>query len=557
ILLLTENMPFRAIIHHCGLLFHYGSTTMLEAYLAQVSSVYVNSGKLRLGSDKLYEFNDLGIPSTLSVDVVDVPSIVSQHAAAPIKLKRQREVEQYLEDILELKIGCDYRASNRIADFLLSIAEEEPQHISSDDKYLAQIIHQSGPALIDMLFNKGLSKAEVNDFKGALFYFDKALLVAETGRFQVKKLQYLRSYCLYKMGLIDEAASAIQQELAVNPDDSQVQKLHRQLQSALRGKTTMVVPHTRKKDYNCSPTMITTDSYGLSNNIEQQTSENACYGRRLIPHYDVSDGQKGLERARKSFKNGNFNEAFDIYEQLSIAYPAASIEILAEVYDQYQCLPNRDRYSLYQSRIFNFGINPTDKVLDIGSGNIPFQLATHLADIAINDNYYGRAGVPFKYLDGKSVFECNIENMPFGDKEFDFVCCSHVLEHVHNPQKACDELMRIGKRGYIETPTRAKDLWLNNAKVSNYRWSVERAYDRLIFTEYAKDQIEGLGSDILSSMHCAPQSIREKAFSALIYLKAHLFNTMLLWEDSFKYEVRTPDHSQTNVSEDVPVIVEG
>jgi len=866
ILLLTENMPFRAIIHHCSLLFHYGSTTMFESYLSQVPSVYVHSRTVGFGGTKLtrIEFKDLGTPSTLSADIVDVPSIVSRHSTAPIRFERNEEVEEYFKAMLELKIGRDYHPSDRIAEFLLSAVDEAPQLISSDDKYLAQIIHQSGPALIDMLFNKGLSKAEVNDFKGALFYFDKALLVAETGQFQVKKLQYLRSYCLYKMVLIDEAVSAIQQELAVNPDDSQVQELHRQLQPALRGKTTMVVPHTRKddkfvpkifeietilgcdlkcpecaigadiitrkkgcmtfeqfkiiadkirpfceylylhiwgepllnkdifemikyasaftktnistngnsltkekaekliasgvtdiivsidgisqdiyeqyrksgyairamwslaklkelnakygnkvniipqylvfkhnqhemdsfrefcnsiglqpsyqapyihknsiyqnsdypqyirpsypdleslkhamqdcgnpkevftilldgscvmccydhdgiinygniyeqdvvdiwnspkyrqdrldimtanapeyclenclewtlchtqgdgdvvvcndfaqKNYNCSPTMITTDSYGLSNNIEQQTSENASYGRRLIPHYDVSDSQKCLERARKSFKNGHFNEAFDIYEQLSIAYPAAAIEILAEVYDQYQRLLNRDRYSLYQSRFFNFGINPTDKVLDIGSGNIPFQLATHLADIAINDNYYGRAGVAFKYLDDKSVFECNIENMPFGDKEFDFVCCSHVLEHVHNPQKACDELMRIGKRGYIETPTRAKDLWLNNAKVSNHRWSVKRVHDRLIFTEYAKDQIEGLGSDILSSMHCAPQSIREKAFSALIYLKAHLFNTMLLWENSFRYEVRRLNRSQTNESEDVPVIVEG
>ena len=38
-------------------------------------------------------------------------------------------------------------------------------------------------------------------------------------------------------------------------------------------------------------------------------------------------------------------------------------------------------------------------------------------------------------------------------------------------------------------------------------------------------------------MHVAPQTAREKAFSALIYLKADKINTMLLWEDSFEFKI--------------------
>jgi hypothetical protein len=70
-----------------------------------------------------------------------------------------------------------------------------------------------------------------------------------------------------------------------------------------------------------------------------------------------------------------------------------SIELLADLYDLYQGLPNReDRYTLYQARLFDFGISPSDKVLDVGSGNIPFPLATHLADLSPDDDHYGRAG---------------------------------------------------------------------------------------------------------------------------------------------------------------------
>jgi len=254
--------------------------------------------------------------------------------------------------------------------------------------------------------------------------------------------------------------------------------------------------------------------------------------------YDVSDGQKMLEYARNCMDENDYNVALDIYEQLSYAYPKQSLEILAELYEQYKKLANQDRYTLYQSRFYEFRINRTDKVLDVGSGHKPFPFATHLSDISLKDHHYGRVGKPFKYVEDKPVFECNIEKLPFENKEFDFVYCSHVLEHTANPEKACSEIIRIGKRGFIETPTRGKDIWLNTAKISNHRWSVEKIHNKLIFSEYTPKEINAMQNNILLDMHMSPQTIREKAFSALIYLKADIINTMLLWENYFDYEVR-------------------
>ncbi|WP_207682916.1 class I SAM-dependent methyltransferase [Desulfonema magnum] len=248
--------------------------------------------------------------------------------------------------------------------------------------------------------------------------------------------------------------------------------------------------------------------------------------------------QNDLSIAREKFQSRTFSEAFDIYEQLIAAYPKQAVELLAEVYDCYQRFPYKDRYNLYQARQFDFGIKPSDKVLDIGSGHIPFPLATHLADIALEDHKYGRAGVPFKYVEGKPVFECSVEDTPFEDKEFDFVYCSHVLEHSQHPEKACQELMRIGKKGYIETPTKGKDIFFDQAKVSNHKICVEEFNSRLIFTEYTPDEIEGMQCNVLMQIHSNPQTIREKAFSALMYLKPCLINTMFLWSDKFEYEVR-------------------
>lgn len=233
-----------------------------------------------------------------------------------------------------------------------------------------------------------------------------------------------------------------------------------------------------------------------------------------------------------------YGRGWELIETALNEFPEHTVELLALAYKTSQKMPDKSRYALYQSRYFDFAIQPDDKVLDMGSGHIPFPLATHLADISITDHLVGRAGVPFKYVEGKPVYECSIEQTPFKDKEFDFVYCSHVLEHVHDPEAACRELMRIGKRGYIECPSRGKDTFFASARESNHLWAVECLNGELIFTEYSSNDIEGVGNTILLDMNCNPQTLREKAVAALDVIKAASLNTMLLWEKSFSFTVR-------------------
>src|SRR4030043_2172370 len=91
----------------------------------------------------------------------------------------------------------------------------------------------------------------------------------------------------------------------------------------------------------------------------------------------------------------------------------------------------------YQREFVKFDINPGDKALDLGSGNHPFPLATHLVDLFVENDFH-RGGVKL-VQDSRPLFVANIESLPFRDKEFDFVYCSHVLEHVADPRKACKE----------------------------------------------------------------------------------------------------------------------
>jgi len=273
----------------------------------------------------------------------------------------------------------------------------------------------------------------------------------------------------------------------------------------------------------------------ISNNFNKNIKNEYLRKKTSI---DISNYAKAMNLAIALYNSGKIFDCFDVYEQLSDNYPQNSIEILSEAYEYYQKIESKTRYNLYVGRIFDFKINPSDKVLDIGSGHLPFPFATHLSDIALNNDNFGRAGASFKYVDEKPVYEFSVEQIPFSDKEFDFINCSHILEHVEDPVKACNEIMRVAKRGYIETPSRAKDLWLNSAKVSNHIWSVEGISNKLVFRKYSDKEVSGLESNLLMEMHCSPQTDREKAFSALIYLKPHFVNTMFYWEDSFIYEVR-------------------
>ena len=91
--------------------------------------------------------------------------------------------------------------------------------------------------------------------------------------------------------------------------------------------------------------------------------------------------------------------------------------------------------------------NPNWKILDIGCGYRPHKYASVIADTKDFTNFYNTK--KFVKISGK--------NLPFKDKEFDFVIASHVIEHVEDFEFFVKELERISPRGYIELPTRLGD----------------------------------------------------------------------------------------------------
>ena len=101
------------------------------------------------------------------------------------------------------------------------------------------------------------------------------------------------------------------------------------------------------------------------------------------------------------------------------------------------------------------------KILDIGCGYTANKNATTLCDVI---------DLQEQYPDKKFV-KLESKNLPFSDKEFDFVIASHVLEHVENPEFFINELQRISNKGYIEVPTTLEDnLVFENKK--DHLWHI-------------------------------------------------------------------------------------
>jgi len=101
-------------------------------------------------------------------------------------------------------------------------------------------------------------------------------------------------------------------------------------------------------------------------------------------------------------------------------------------------------------------IGNNELVLEIGPGAYPHWRSDCLVDkfdnVSCADvSQFG--GLPQKTL-GKPLFKMDGTTIPFRDKSFDYVICSHVLEHVKHDELHVflDEIMRVGKRAYIEFP---------------------------------------------------------------------------------------------------------
>tara|TARA_B100001057_G_scaffold297340_1_gene297616 strand:- start:584 stop:1204 length:621 start_codon:yes stop_codon:yes gene_type:complete len=103
------------------------------------------------------------------------------------------------------------------------------------------------------------------------------------------------------------------------------------------------------------------------------------------------------------------------------------------------------------------------KILDIGCGYTAHEKANYVADVQDFKDFYKNK---------KKFIKINEKELPFKDKEFDFVIASHVIEHVDDFPFFIKELERISNQGYIELPTRLGDNLIFENTTDHIWWFV-------------------------------------------------------------------------------------
>lgn len=195
-------------------------------------------------------------------------------------------------------------------------------------------------------------------------------------------------------------------------------------------------------------------------------------------------------------------------------------------------------------------------VLDLGSGHNPHPRADFLADKFLMDDTE-RSGQRVVLPKSKQFVVADACAMPFGDKAFDFVICSHVAEHIEDVDKFCAELNRIAHGGYLETPSKVAEL-LRHAP--NHRWYVSVGHDglrfeptkeghplgwfgKLFFSIYFYQTIQIEGRDVFRLAYGVPKPWHfvlyhmRRLLVRLWLNQTAITYTRFLWKDGFHWKV--------------------
>lgn len=128
-------------------------------------------------------------------------------------------------------------------------------------------------------------------------------------------------------------------------------------------------------------------------------------------------------------------------------------------------------------------------VVDVGGGSDPHPGAHIIVDKFIEDNRH-RMG-QHDFLGSTKLVKVNpageeevstirftvvcgdIMQLPFADKQVDFIIARHILEHVEDVQGAMAELSRVAKAGYIEMPTVSSEVLFPQGEIHRWTFTIE------------------------------------------------------------------------------------
>ena len=184
-------------------------------------------------------------------------------------------------------------------------------------------------------------------------------------------------------------------------------------------------------------------------------------------------------------------------------------------------------------------IRSGDFVLEIGSGHNPKPRADVLCDKFIEDDEQRGGGI----VADRPLVEADGQYLPFADGTFDYVVCSHVLEHVEEPTSFIAELMRVARRGYIETPSEIAERiygW------PYHHWLVNKIDGRLVLQKKHPNGELQHPPQFGQLFHTL--AAEDKHWKRFHLTHHHLFLVQYEWEGEIDYEILPPGNSPLNLA---------
>lgn len=176
--------------------------------------------------------------------------------------------------------------------------------------------------------------------------------------------------------------------------------------------------------------------------------------------------------------------------------------------------------------VIRAGLPANARVLEIGSGNNPWPRSNVLCDRYPDDDTE-RAGKLKR--DHRELIVADATDLPFKDKSFDFIYCSHVAEHIEDIGAFFREVQRVGKAGYIETPNY---LFEQAVGTTTHVWALYIDHGTLVAQ---RKPFAGAAAPVYHGWHraLARHPILQACFLGLPELRVMQF----WWNDSFSFRI--------------------
>ena len=168
------------------------------------------------------------------------------------------------------------------------------------------------------------------------------------------------------------------------------------------------------------------------------------------------------------------------------------------------------------------------RVLEIGPGNNPSFRADVLADKFLGDDSHRSGGL--RIYPHQKLVNAAAEALPFADKEFDYVICNQVLEHSDDPAQFLREVMRVGKAGYIETPSLLGE-WLFPKQ--SHRYVVLCIGDKLVL--YDKQRVPGNYANDYGELFLNYLPYQSLPYKLLPFSEGELMHVRYEWKDDIDF----------------------